>query len=59
MFLECKYITPAQHSLAMRSLMVVGNNRPRECTLEEMQDRSTLGMLWELPSPLIELCAPL
>jgi len=45
MLLEWRYMTPAQHSLAMRSLMVWGRRWPRECTLEEMHDSSTLGML--------------
>lgn len=39
-------MTPAQHSLAMRSLIPVGSRCPRECTEEEMQEKSTLGMLW-------------
>jgi hypothetical protein len=58
MLLECRYITPAQHSLAMRSLMEVGSRWPRLCTLEEMQDSSTLG-IDRLPSALMLPCAPL
>lgn len=58
MLLECRYITPAQHSLAMRSLIFIGSSRPSECTLEEMQDSSTLGMEWLLPKALMR-CAPL
>lgn len=44
--LLCRYMTPAQHSLAMRSLMPVGRRCPSECTEELMQDSSTLGIDW-------------
>jgi hypothetical protein len=59
MLLLCRYITPAQHSFAMRSLIEVGSKWPRECTEEEMQESSMLGIEALLPMALILWCAPL